>query len=143
MTSFRPDVMSESDIQDIRRLFISQAAAETAHDIDAMDDIILRVDEGAPDPVSFVARAYTFWGRDAVMEHFRKQFGGVWAMEPDQAAIRIIPITADVAQIYAPCKITIGALGQPANTLTFLINEMAVRTRQGWKISTFVPVPAQ
>jgi ketosteroid isomerase-like protein len=135
--------ISDQDIHDIRELFLRQADAETSHDIDALDNILIRIEPGQSDPVTFVARAYRFWGRDAVMEHFRKTFAGTWIMQPDTNEIRIIPITGDVAQIYAPCSITMGAPGKPANTTTYLINEFAVRTREGWKISAIVPVPAQ
>jgi ketosteroid isomerase-like protein len=135
--------MSDQDVREIRELFLRQADAETAHDIDALDNVLIRPEPGQSDSVAFVARAYRFWGRDAVMEHFRKTFAGTWTMQPDTNEIRIVPITGDVAQIYAPCSITIGASGKPANTMTFLINEFAVRTREGWKISAIVVVPAQ
>jgi hypothetical protein len=139
-----PDkLMSDDDLRDVGVLFLRQAAAETAHDVHGMETIILRAAPGEPDPVSMIARAYKFWGREAVIEHFRQTFEGVWAMEPDHAAIRILPITTDVAQIYAPCRITIGAPGRPPTTVAFLINEIAVRTGDGWKICTIIPVAAQ
>lgn len=49
----------------------------------------------------------------------------------------------DVAQIFAPTRITVGAPGKEAVTVTFLINEIAIRTPDGWRISAIVPVPAE
>jgi len=46
-------------------------------------------------------------------------------------------------QIYAPTRVTLGAAGQPPKTATFLINEFAIRTSAGWKISAVIAVPAE
>lgn len=134
--------VSAADIEDIRALFLRQAAGETAHDIAAIDAVLARTPPDQPDPVNFVARAYCFWGREAVIEHFRTIFAGTWRFEPDQSAIRVTPLGADVAHIYAPTRITLGAVGQEPATYPFLINEFAIRTPDGWRISTIVPVPA-
>jgi hypothetical protein len=135
--------VSPGDILQIRALFLRQTAAESEHDIDALNDVLARAPAGQPDPVSFIARAYQFIGRDAVMAHFRKTFEGTWHLDADESAIRIVPLGADIAQIYAPTRVTIGAAGQQAKTAPFLINEFAIRTPAGWRISAIVPVPAQ
>jgi len=135
--------VTASDIQAVRDLFLRQSAAETAHDIDALEGMFAKAAPGEADPVSFVARAYRFWGRDAVTDHFRKTFDGTWRLEPDESAIRIIPLNNDTVQVYAPTRVTLGAAGQPPKTATFLINEFAIRTPAGWKISAVIPVPAE
>lgn len=135
--------ISDADVEEIRALFLRQAAGETAHDIEAIDAVLARAAPGQSDPVNFVARAYRFWGREAVLEHFRTIFKGTWRFEPDLSAIRVIPISADAAHIYAPTQITAGPAGGPAATYPFLVNEFAVRTRVGWRISAIVPVPLQ
>jgi hypothetical protein len=134
--------VTAEDTKDIRALVLQKAAAETAHDIDGMDRTMAHAAPGQPDPVSYVARAYQFWGRDAVIQHFRKVFAGTWRVEPEQDAIRITPLNADAAQIYVPTRVTLGASGQPATTATFLINETAIRTPEGWRITSVIPVPA-
>ena len=134
---------SEADEDEVRALFLRQAEAETAHDIAGIEWVLARSREGESDPVNFVARAYRFWGREAVLEHFRTIFAGTWRFEPDISQIRIQPISADVAHIYAPTQITAGAAGTPGSTFHFLVNEFAVRTSAGWRISTIVPIPAQ
>jgi hypothetical protein len=108
-----------------------------------IDGVLARATPGQSDPVTFIARAYRFWGRDAVMDHFRVTFSATWKFEPDQEATRIVPISADVAHIFAPTKITVGAAGQPGTAYQFFVNEFAIRTVEGWRISTIVPVPAQ
>jgi hypothetical protein len=135
--------VSSADIEEIRALFLRQAAGETSHDIDVIDAVLARSAPGQPDPVNFVARAYCFWGREAVINHFRTIFAGTWRFEPDQSAIRVIPLGADVAHIYAPTRITAGAAGKQAASFQFLVNEFAIRTPDGWRISAIVPVPVQ
>jgi SnoaL-like domain len=143
MSSAYAGGVTAEDTKQIRALVLEKAAAESARDIDAIDASLAHSAPGQPDPVSYVARAYRFWGRDAVIEHFRKVFAGTWRVEPDQDAIRITPLNADTAQIYVPTRVTIGAAGQSATTSTFLINEIAIRTEAGWKITAVIPVPAE
>jgi hypothetical protein len=131
------------DFEEIRALFLRQAAGETAHDIETIDAVLARARPGQPDPVNFVARAYCFWGRTAVLDHFRAVFAGTWKFEPDEGEFRIIPLGPDVAHIFAPTRITVGAMGQQAATYRFLVNEIAIRTPDGWRISAIFPVPAQ
>lgn len=135
--------VNAADVEEIRALFLRQVAGETAHDIDVIDAVLARALPGQPDPVNFVARAYRFWGREAVIDHFRTVFTGIWRFEPDEEAIRVMPLGPDVAHIYAPTRITAGPADQEAATYTFLVNEFAIRTPEGWRISAIVPVPAQ
>ncbi len=141
--SFAADTFSATDAQQVRSLFLRQATAETAHDLAGIDGVLAHAAPGQSDPVAFIARAYRFWGREAVMDHFRTTFAGTWKFEPDQDSIRVVPMGPDVAHIYAPTKITIGAAGQPGTQYQFLVNEFAIRTAEGWRISTIVPVPTQ
>ncbi|VVE25822.1 hypothetical protein PCA20602_03387 [Pandoraea capi] len=134
---------SPNDEQRVRSLFLTQVAAENAHDIATLDTVLADSDAGRPSPVSFVARAYRFWGKDAVMQHFREAFAGTWHLEPDAAQIQVIPLSDDTAQLYAPTQVTLGGPGKPAVTAPFLINQFAVRTPQGWKFTAILPVPAQ
>jgi ketosteroid isomerase-like protein len=136
-------VISNADLDEIRALFLRQAAGESSQNIEAVDAVLARAAPGQPDPVAFVARAYRFWGREAVLDHFRTVFKGTWRFEPDLSSLRITPISADTAHIYAPTLITLGPAGGPAATYAFLVNEFAVRTQEGWRIATIVPVPAQ
>ncbi|CAG9224187.1 conserved exported hypothetical protein [Paraburkholderia caribensis] len=135
--------VTPGDTQTIRALFLQQTAAETAHDLDALSGMFASTAPGQPDPVSFVARAYRFWGRNEVLEHFRQTFAGTWRVEPDQSALRIIPLNQDTVQVYAPTRVTIGAPGQPEKTATFLINEFMIRSPSGWKVAAVIPLPAQ
>jgi hypothetical protein len=102
---------------------LRQAAGESAHDIQVIDAVLARTAPGQPDPVNFVGRAYCFWGRKAVIDHFRTIFAGTWRFEPDESAIRVMPLGPDVAHIYAPTHITVGAAGQQAAMARIAISD--------------------
>lgn len=137
------DAFSEQDRANVQAVFVKQAQAATAHDLEAFSSVFLAPPEGAPDPVVFVARAYQFWGKPALMAHFKETFKGVWTFEPDLTQLRIVPLTPDVAQLYAPTHITLGHTPADARTALYHIYEVAVRTPQGWRISSIIPVAAQ
>lgn len=133
----------EQDRQEVKAVFLQQAAAATAHDIAAFERVFAPTPPSQPDPVTFVARAYQFWGKAALVEHFKETFKGVWRFEPDAERVRVIPLTPDTAEIYAPTQVTLGASNETAKTVPFLVYEVAVRTSEGWRIAAIVPVPAQ
>ena len=76
----------------------------------------------------------------AVMDHFRTTFADSWKFEPDHDASRVVPLGSDLTYIWAPTGVTIGAAAAPHQ---FLVNEFAIRTAVGWRISSVIPVPAQ
>jgi uncharacterized protein (TIGR02246 family) len=133
----------EQDRQEVKALFLQQAAAATAHDMAGFERVFAPTPAGQPDPVTFVARAYQFWGRPALIEHFKETFKGVWKFEPDTERVRVVPLTPDAAEIYAPTQVTSGTSSETAKTAPFLVYEVAVRTPEGWRIAAIVPVPAQ
>jgi hypothetical protein len=133
----------DSDRQAVKDVFLRQAEAATTHDIVAFEGVFATAPAGQPDPIVFVARAYQFWGKPALVDHFKETFKGVWKFEPDVASIRIVPLTADVAQLYANTQITLGASQDKAKTVPFLVYEVVVRTPEGWRIASIVPIAAQ
>nr|WP_244808623.1 nuclear transport factor 2 family protein [Caballeronia zhejiangensis] len=137
-----PD-FTDADRAAVEDVLLRQAAAASAHDIVAFEQVLVPNVPGQQDPVAMVARAYQFWGRAALIDHFKEVFKGVWKFEPDIHGIKVVPLTPDVAQIYAPTKITFGTSDTTATTAPFLMYEVAIRTPGGWRIASIVPVPAR
>jgi hypothetical protein len=140
--SIAATTFTEADRQQVKEIFERQARAATAHDLDAFDAVFVAPSE-LGDSVVFVARPYQFWGKHELIEHFRETFKGVWKFEPDLTKLRVIPLTPDVAQIYAPTRITLGRSPADARTSSYLVYEIAVRTSAGWRISSIIPISAQ
>jgi hypothetical protein len=51
-------------------------------------------------------------------------------------------LSDSVAQLYVPIVFTIGRTAQPAQPTRFLMNQVLVKTPQGWKVSSILPIPA-
>jgi len=89
--------------------------AENRHDLAAVKRLIW----DSPSTL-FVAKTATasegnwagFWGTDVVMRHFHDLYQGTFKMEPDYEKERIVGLTADVAEIYLPVKISVAYAGQ-------------------------------
>ena len=138
-----PHQFDERDRREVKAVFLQQAAAATAHDIEAFERVIASTPQGQPDPVLFVARANQIWGKPALIDHFKETFKGIWKFEPDADRVSVIPLTPDTAEIYAPTQVTVGKSAETAKTAPFLVYEVAIRTPDGWRIAAIVPVPAQ
>lgn len=131
------------DVAEVRELFAQQVEAENAHDITGIEAVIALDMPGCEDAPMFVARAGQFFGREAVLQRFRDNFAGTWKFEPEVAGVRITPIGAQTIHVFAPTRITVGPAGQASRVLRFLVNQIAVRTAQGWRFAVIVPVPAE
>ena len=51
-------------------------------------------------------------------------------------------VSEGVAQIYVPIIFTIGAAGQAAQQTKFLMNQVLIKTSDGWRVSSILPIPA-
>ena len=56
--------------------------------------------------------------------------------------MKITMLADGVAQIYVPIVFTIGAAGQPPQQTRFLMNQVFVKTPDGWRVSSILPIPA-
>ena len=133
----------DQDSQAVRDIFLQQAAAATGHDIVAFEHVFASTPAGQPDPIMLVAAAHQFWGKPALIAQFKETFKGVWNFVPDVGTIKIVPLSVDVAELYAEVQITRGASEASAKTAPYHVYEVAVRTPDGWRIASIVPVSAQ
>ncbi|RDJ24060.1 nuclear transport factor 2 family protein [Bosea caraganae] len=138
-----PSAAQTDEAAEVRALFERQVRAENAHDLAGIDAVLAPDTPAYAGSVMFVARAGQFFGREAVLQRFENNFRGTWQFEPEIAECRITRLGPDTMHLYVPTRITIGAPGQAARTLRFLINQIAVRTTQGWRFTTIIPVPAE
>jgi hypothetical protein len=66
------------------------------------------------------------------MAHFQK--AGVWRVEPDYAAARVVSIDANAAYVHVPLQLVIGAKENPAR-LKWLVQVLCRKTDSGWRIA--------
>jgi SnoaL-like domain len=131
------------DADEIRSLFEREVRAENAHDIGEFAAVLVPSGAELSASTIMVTRAGKFVGRDTVVEHFAGYFKGSWKLDPDWAQLSIVPLGTDTYQLVVPSRITLGPPGKEPQTLPFLINEVAVRTSDGWRFTTIVAVLTQ
>ena len=132
----KPTVAAPED--DVRAAFERFVAAQNAHDIKAVETLLL----ASPDFL-WITRGTPVWGHDAALKRFAAVYEGTWRLEPDSSGLKVIKIGEGITQIYVPIVFTIGAPGQPAQPARFLMNLVLVKTPSGgWKVSSILPIPA-
>ena len=116
--------LDDAGLDSLKALYTQLIDAENRHDLAAVKPLV-RVSPSA----LFVAKTATpeegnragFWGSDAVIQHLGDLYkAGPFRIEPDYAQEKIVGLAHDVAQTYAPVKITVAYAGQtPVHPHTF------------------------
>jgi len=123
---------------EIRALFERFVAAQNAHDLSAVGDLLW-------DSARFlwVTRGTPIWGREAGLKRFEALYQGTWRLEVNTAELHVTMLSNDVAQLYVPIVFTTGAAGQAAQTTRFLMNQTIIKTPAGWKVASILPIPVR
>ena len=120
----------------VKMLFERFVAAQNAHDLKAVGEMLL-------DSQSFlwITRGRPIWGRDAALQRFQVLYQGTWRLDPAMAELRVVDLSDGVAQLFVPVTFMIAPAGQAAQPSKFLMNQILVRSGQGWKIASILPIP--
>ena len=130
----KPAVAAPED--EVRSTFDRFVNAQNAHDLKTVESLLL----GSPDFL-WVTRGAPVWGQDAALKRFAALYEGTWRLDPEPTSLKVIMIGNGVAQVYVPIMFTIGAAGQPPQETKFLMNQVLLKTQDGWKISSILPIP--
>jgi ketosteroid isomerase-like protein len=121
----------------VRATFDRFVAAQNAHDSKAVESLLL-------DSPHFlwITRGTPIWGQDVALKRFIGLYDGTWRLDPEPSGLKITMLADGVAQIYVPIIFTMGAAGQPPQQTRFLMNQVLVKTPDGWRVSSILPIPA-
>lgn len=122
---------------EVRATFDRFVAAQNAHDIKEVESLLL----GSPNFL-WITRGTPIWGHDAAVKRFTALYEGTWRLDPEPSGLKITMFGDGVAQIYVPIIFTMGAAGQPSQQTRFLMNQVLVKTPDGWRVSSILPIPA-
>lgn len=122
---------------DIKTAFDAFVAAQNAHDSKAVSNTLY----DSPN-LLWITRGTAIWGRQAALKRFEALYQGTWRLEPEAGALKILVLGLDAAQIFVPIMFTIGAPGQAAQPTRFLMNQVLIKTAEGWRVSSILPIPA-
>jgi hypothetical protein len=122
---------------DVRATFDRFVAAQNAHDISAVRDLL-------SDSPGFlwISRGVPIWGRDAALKRFDMLYQGTWKLSPDASGMKVMVLSDTTAQLFVPIMFSIGPQGQPAADSLFLMNQTLVKSGTGWRIASILPIPA-
>jgi hypothetical protein len=85
-----------------------------------------------------------FWGNDAVDQKLHDiAASGPVVLTPDLAKLKVVGLTHDVAESYAPVSITVSYAGQDGTPKPFLMIIDWIKIGKDWKVASeiILPVP--
>ena len=139
------DPLDQPTRDSVRALYRQLIDAENRHDLAAVRPLVWV----SPNAL-FVAKTATsaegnwagFWGTDVVLDHLGELYrAGPFHIDPDYERVKVVGITPDVAESYAPVKITVAYVGQTPAPKPFLMILNWVRTPEGWRMATDIALP--
>ena len=81
-------------------------------------------------------------GTDIVLQHLDDLYkAGPFQIDPDYDKEKVVALSRDVAETYAPVKITVAYAGQVPVPKPFLMILEWVRTPDGWRMATDIALP--
>jgi ketosteroid isomerase-like protein len=125
---------AEDEIRAVVERFV---AAQNSHDVRAVADVLWDSPQ-----FLWITRGTAIWGRPSALARFESLYQGTWRLEPALADLKITLLAESVAEIYVPIVFVIGPAGQEPQTTRFLMNQVLVRTGNGWKVASLLPIPA-
>jgi ketosteroid isomerase-like protein len=120
---------------EVKALFAKFVAAQNAHDLKAVGDIL----QDSPQ-MFWITRGQVYLGRDAALKRFGEYYQGTWVLEPKVNEMKVIELTPTVAQLFAPTVFRIALPGQTAQPTLFLLNQIYVKEPSGWRLASIFPI---
>jgi ketosteroid isomerase-like protein len=126
--------------QEIKRAYKNLIDAENKHDLAAVKTMVWNSTS-----TLFVAKApvgwHGYWGIDDVMQHLHDMYQGTFRIDPTYEEEKVVFLKNDIAETYAPVKITVAYSGQNPVPRPFIMVLLWIKTPQGWKMATDIPIP--
>ena len=121
---------------EVKAQFSKFVAAQNAHDLKAVGDLLLDSPQ-----FLWITRGAPIWGREAALKRFEALYQGTWSLDPKTDELKVFEVQPGVAQLYVPITFMIAPAGQTAQPIRFLMNQILVKTAEGWKVSSVLPIP--
>ena len=128
---------ASSEEDEIKALFTKFVEAQNAHDLKVVGNLL----QDSPNFL-WITRGTPIWGRDAALRRFEALYQGTWSLDAKTDELRVIELQPGVAQIYVPIIFMIAPAGQTALSARFLMNQVVVKTADGCKVASILPILA-
>lgn len=125
---------------EVKRVYQQLIDAENRHDLTAVRNLVWK----SPSTL-FVAKApvgwHGYWGADQVMQHLHDMYQQPFRIDPVYDEETVVFITHNIAETYAPVRITVAYGGQTPVPKPFIMVLLWIRTADGWRMTTDIPIP--
>lgn len=81
------------------------------------------------------------WGDEGVTQRLHGVINGNFQIDPDYSKIKIVGLTHDLAEVYAPVQIVSADAGETPVSKRVLMIVDWIRTPQGWKMASNFAIP--
>jgi hypothetical protein len=118
--------------QDVRALVVRFNDAQNAHDLDVIGALLL-------DSPSFTWAdgSETLQGHDAAVNRLAAMYqSGAWSVLPDYGSLNIRLVSPDAADVTLPAQFKEDIPNQDTLVTSSVVYERAVRTPEGWRLSS-------
>ena len=126
--------------QELKRVYKEMIDDENRHDL-----VAVRKHVWDSPSTLFVAKApvgwHGYWGIDDVIQHLHDMYQTQFRIDPNYDEEKVVFITGDIAETYAPVRITVAYGGQNPVPKPFVMVLLWIRTADGWKMTTDIPIP--
>lgn len=126
--------------QELKRIYKELIDDENRHDLLAVRKLVW----DSPSTL-FVAKApvgwHGYWGIDDMIQHLHDMYQTPFRIDPNYDEEKVVFITVDIAETYAPVRITVAYGGQNPIPKPFVMVLLWIRTPAGWKMTTDIPIP--
>ncbi len=113
---------------EIRSVFTRFVAAQNAHDLKAVGELI----SDSPD-VLWITQGQVGRGRDAALRHFAELFHGTWRVDPDWSTFQVLMLNISTAELFVRVSTTDGGAAQSTQ-----LDQILVKTKRGWRVLSIV-----
>jgi len=140
LLSFRAGASDSEREREIKDIYKELIDAENRHDLPAVRELVWN----SPSTL-FVAKApigwHGYWGIDDVIQHLHDMYQTPFRIDPEYSEEKVVFITPDIAETYAPVRITVAYGGQNPVPKPFVMVLLWIKTPNGWKMTTDIPIP--
>jgi len=141
------DPLDARSLDTIKSQFGTLMDLANRHDIKAIHDMFWQSPSAllvAKSAVPAEGNWAGFWGNDAIDQKLHDiASSGPVVLTPDLAKLKVVGLSADIAESYAPMTITVSYAGQDGTPKPFLLIIDWKKVAKHWKIASeiILPVP--
>jgi len=144
-SSARNDPLDASTLSGIKSQFSQLMELANRHDITAIHGMFWQSPSAllvAKSAVPSEGNWAGFWGNDAIDRKLRDiAASGPVVLTPDLSKLRVVGLTRELAESYAPVTITVSYAGQEGTPKPFLMIINWLKVGKDWKIASEVILP--